>query len=568
MNEISAVPEIPKTYFTDAWNLFKSAITSIFLNAELTMNIEMLYQLVENICFLQMDKELFDLFSKEVFTRIQENIKELYNATDSNDYLKIFEVFWSKHKEQVMRVRQIFIPLERNYMIKKESSKSIEVLCNQLFDKACNNKPEIIKKLLDSILIEIRNERNNLPSKESQRLLKNSIGVLMNYYKNEFEDCLYEETRDYYIKESEEMISKSGIKEYLLYVNDRIKDEEERANMYLDHTIGGKLQKVLRDTIIKKHAIPLINEGLEVLLKEEAVSEITNLYNIMRSVNEVDALSKAWTSYLLKEGRVIMQSKEKSDVIVEKLLNFKESMEEILKISFESQVTFKLALKSSFEAFLNSDNAAEYLAKYLDHFLSSKTNSINAKSEILRTKSLKNMLNYNTINKDQPQEERKHHKNTKESKKEVISQNKESASEMEDIETGLQNNIKILLEKCMGLFSFILDKDMFEAFYLQRLGKRLLFNKITIPEYEKYLLERLKEECGVSCTMKADAMFQDIQTNEKYSKGFNTYLKKHNIPLPKVKFTPLILTLNSWPTLPSTPICLLKEITSIITIIS
>ena len=167
-------------------------------------------------------------------------------------------------------------------------------------------------------------------------------------------------------------------------------------------------------------------------------------------------------------------------------------MDTILEKSFENDTHFKMASKSSFEEFLNANanRSAEYVAKYLDTYLNSDyLKKVNNKTE---------------------------------------------------------EEIKQIIDNSMPLFKFILNKDIFEAFYLRRLCKRLLFHKIVSSDCEKYLLGKLRDECGPNYTRKAEAMFQDIIITEEISKGFADHVVKQEIITP-IQFTLAVLTFGSWP---------------------
>ena len=79
---------------------------------------------------------------------------------------------------------------------------------------------------------------------------------------------------------------------------------------------------------------------------------------------------------------------------------------------------------------------------------------------------------------------------------------------------------------------YLQDKDVFERFYKQHLGKRLLMGKVTSDESERSLLSKLKTECGYQFTSRLEQMFTDIKTSHDTMAMFKAYLAENNTQLP------------------------------------
>ena len=156
-------------------------------------------------------------------------------------------------------------------------------------------------------------------------------------------------------------------------------------------------------------------------------------------------------SYLLKEWQNILEVKGKKQIdhilkeekshIVENLMAFKQKSDKIIEVSFKNNSEFKMGQKKAFENFLNieANKIAEYMAKYLDLHL---------------RKSVKTKIIY-------------------------------SDEEMES-----------MIQDTLTIFKFSQAKDVFQAFYLKGLSKRLLQKRSLSNDAEKYVLFVLKKECG------------------------------------------------------------------------
>ena len=420
----------------------------------------------------------------------------------------LFDDFWKELKNRVSKLKRIFLALERSYMIRDHKCKSIWKFSMHLLRLICKEKPAIIEKLLNSIKVLIEKERKTNPIKESQQILHSGIEILMelDQYVNPFEEMLSLYTKIFYENESKAEVAKNDIKGYINYINKRIKDEHERVVAYLDLSTGPKLQLILEKTLIWTHIDILIGCGFNTLIDENAVPELKALYEIIRDINYMEELKKSWMNYLCEKGLSILELKKNSEEIVEDLITFKINMDNILTMSFESDKNFKLTLKSSFEKFLNNNanKSAEYVAKYLDMYLNSDA--------------------------------------------------------LKKIKKRSEDEIKLVIDRCIPLFRYILNKDIFEAFYLRRLCKRLLFSKSVSSEREKYLLDKLRDECGSNYTRKAEAMFQDMEVTKEMSQGFEQFLNNKTVPMGDMQFSAAILTLGSWPFESFLPIPLPKQV--------
>lgn len=55
-----------------------------------------------------------------------------------------------------------------------------------------------------------------------------------------------------------------------------------------------------------------------------------------------------------------------------------------------------------------------------------------------------------------------------------------------------EQEIEAVLDKCMVLFRFLQEKDVFERYYKQHLAKRLLLDKSMSDDSEKNMISKLK----------------------------------------------------------------------------
>merc|ERR1712029_446083 len=195
--------------------------------------------------------------------------------------------------------------------------------------------------------------------------------------------------------------------------------------------------------------------------------------------------------YVKERGRVIVVNPEKDKTMVQELLDFKDKLDLIMSDCFNSNSNFIVAMKESFETFINvrQNKPAELIAKFVD-------TKLRAGNKV--------------------------------------------ASEEE---------LEKLLDKIMVIFRFIHGKDVFEAFYKKDLAKRLLVGKSASVDSEKSMLSKLKAECGAGFTSKLEGMFRDMEL----SKDINSAFKHHmdhlsNASDYKIDLTVSVLSMAYWPT--------------------
>ncbi len=154
---------------------------------------------------------------------------------------------------------------------------------------------------------------------------------------------------------------------------------------------------------------------------------------------------------------------EQDKVMVQSLLDFKDSMEAACASSFAGAPALSLALRSALETAINTrqDRPSELVAKYVDGKMRSASGGAGWERELERT-----------------------------------------------------------MDRVMSLFRCIHGKDVFEAFYKKDLARRLLLGKSSSTEMEKAMVARIKGECGAAFTSKLECMFKDVELSKDINAKF------------------------------------------------
>lgn len=117
-----------------------------------------------------------------------------------------------------------------------------------------------------------------------------------------------------------------------------------------------------------------------------------------------------------------------------------------------------------------------------------------------------------------------------------------------------ETEVDRLLQRCMLVFSHLLDKDMFADLHRANLGKRLLTKRSTSSDSEKLLVGLMKMQCGAQFTSKLEGMLNDytyatsssLQEYDAALKAWQTQQTSRAVK--QISFTNTLLTASFWPT--------------------
>ena len=105
-------------------------------------------------------------------------------------------------------------------------------------------------------------------------------------YEEEFEKLLLKETTDYYRAESQKLISEVDCGAYLSKANDRLVEEIDRVQNYLNSSTEEKLiEKFLDEYIGDAHSQELLqmeNSGLVHMIRNNKLNDLTLMFNLFQ----------------------------------------------------------------------------------------------------------------------------------------------------------------------------------------------------------------------------------------------------------------------------------------------
>jgi cullin 3 len=227
--------------------------------------------------------------------------------------------------------------------------------------------------------------------------------------------------------------------------------------------------------------------------------QIQNI-SIDKNVTPITIFRDFLKQYMIKYGLDIMNDTEFQNKLnpvkfIQSLLDFRDEIMFIIEMSFHNDKDIHRVLKESMEFIINNDknksNFAESLCIYIDHQMK------------LSLKSISDM------------------------------------------------NVDFLLSKCLLLFRFLYDKDIFESFYKIYLQKRLLSGKSNYnEELERNMFAKLKSECGHQYITKLEIMLADLKISSDFMVEYKRSLGSSSTVSP-VDLEVSFLTSSCWPTVSS-----------------
>lgn len=520
-------PTLPPDFQAKTWELLETStikilstnfISSSNSNNPLIYSQEHLYKSVENLCINRFAeptyKKLEMLLEKNMRLNVLGKLKDFVRecAEDLDAFIgNVLEV-WSNICRQMLVIRNIFLYLDRTYVLQTVGLKSIWELGIDLFREIIifgggngGDDGGIKLKLGMGILRQIECERNGELINRSN--LKQIIRIYteISIYTTQFEPLYLNSTLEFYRNLFViDITNGESCQYYLKTVNERIKEETERCSGGASSTAGreGYLDEISRKGSVSivmgclvKDKVDDILKGFEDLMNSDSAEYVKTMYQLLSGVGCISNLNIKFGQYIMKYGLEIINDPN-SEELINHLLKFKKRLDNHLKSSFLSDTTFQSTLKKNFENFMNHTPSnptinisphrpAELIAKKADVILRSK---------------------------------------------------KEDEKEVEEV-----------LEEVLCLFRFINGKDVFEAFYKKDLAKRLLLETSSSVDSEKKMLMKLREECGPGFTSRLEGMFKDIGISREIMNSLKSNAKFQE-KIGKIDLYVNVLTHGFWPT--------------------
>ncbi|GAX74771.1 hypothetical protein CEUSTIGMA_g2218.t1 [Chlamydomonas eustigma] len=491
---LKAKPTLPENFEEATWSKLQEAIQAVHGKKRVSTSLEELYMAVQDMCMHKMADKLYIKLQQECDAHIKVQVEALQTMLqlDAVAFLDRVDVMWRDHCSQMLTIRQIFLYLDRTHVLATTTAKSLFDMGLQLLGRHLQEKPQVQLHAVQGLLTLVERERKG--ESVDRVLVQNLVRMLgsLGTYLEAFQKPFLEDSHRFYQVEGVALMSEILVPEYLLHCEKRLSEEFERCTQYLDLSTRRPLIQAVEKQLVAEHLPAILERGLAALMDANRVEDVARLYVLSTRVGALDAMRAVFKDYVRSTGLRLVKDEDKDKEMVERLLELKSRLDEVLQKSLQRNESFSNSLKEAFESFINQrqNKPAELIAKFIDGRMRSGSKA------------------------------------------------------------GSEEEIEAMLDRVLVLFRYIQGKDVFEAFYKKDLAKRLLMGKSASIDAEKSMISKLKAECGSQFTNKLEGMFKDTELSADVMNAFRQSTH-FNLRLPPgIDMSVSVLTAGFWPTYP------------------
>jgi cullin 3 len=464
---------------TDAqWSILSKGLEEIYKHNESQLSFEELYRYLELMrnAYLMVIAKDGDRLYKSLKGFITQQLEELVrlririppsrpSVNDCEVYLRAVVDVWEEHTTALGMIRDVMMYLDRTYLPPRHLPLTYDVGL-ELFRIAVLGSSSVKDYLTQSIVSLVTFERDS--ELVDRSLLKSAIDMLSSLssgsavsrsetcYDSLLQPALLEATRLYYQQKSLELISNNDAPQYLILVQHKLEEEQQRSPPLLEKTMS-QLIPVVQEELISKHIETIIEMkgGFIEMINEKEFDQLTTIFTVLGMVSEGHHnLSTKLGQYVKQLGKYHNECGLGVQEWMNAILQLKQQFDKVLNFlpdpAFEAQVN--VALQDIVSTYPKS---AQVISSYAD----------------------------------------------------------------KGIKSCLKGEQLPVVENVMTVFRYLNEKDIFERFYKHMLAKRLL-SKNVHEDLEKEMLSALKAECGYQFTAKLEGMFQDMKLSAEISNEF------------------------------------------------
>jgi cullin 1 len=226
----------------------------------------------------------------------------------------------------------------------------------------------------------------------------NLNNACLDYYKEQFEIPLLAATEAYYARESDSFVVENSVSDYLKKVEERLEEEEDRAERYLHPTTRRLLITKCEHALIHAHA-GLMWENFKSLLEYDKYEDLRRMYTLLSRIPEgLGPLRRNFEEHVKRTGLAAVSDLVGTDfaaietiepkAYVDALLEVHSKSSETVERSFEGDAGFVTSLDSACRGFVNRNavtgnspsKSLELFAKYVDALL--RKNNMSEESDL------------------------------------------------------------------------------------------------------------------------------------------------------------------------------------------
>lgn len=399
---IRAFPaSMDEKYVNSIWLMLKNAIQEIQKKNNSGLSFEELYRNAYTMVLNKYGEKLYTGLKEVVTEHLTQKVRKDVLHCLNNNFLSVLNQAWNDHQTAMVMIRDILMYMDRVYV----QNYNVEPVYNLgliLFRDTVVRYPQIKDHLRQCLLEMVHKERRGELTDRSA--IKNACQMLMTLgiesravYYEDFEDPFLQQSAEFYRRESQNFLAENSASVYIRKVDERIKEESERANHYLDKSTEPRIVSVLEEELISAHMKTIVemeNSGVYHMLKHDRHVDLKYMYKLFHRVQlGLMTIADCMSSYLREQGKNLVtlqecdstattvaavapasnaaaaeeQSAKTPIVFIQSLLDLKERFDHFLRVSFNEDKLFKQRINSDFEYFVNlNPRTPEYLSLFID----------------------------------------------------------------------------------------------------------------------------------------------------------------------------------------------------------
>lgn len=484
-----------------------AAIDKIHSRNASQLSFEELYRTAYNLVVERHGEALYRRIEKSLREHLRKQHDKLKQVSDPF-LLESLASMWEDHVRSMSMIRDVLMYLDRSWVQMQPDMLPVYDRGSSLFLHEIVQSTDLAKRIVSLHLDHLHRKRkgelvDTKAIRTSYRMLVDLGGRSRKVVEELFETPFLHATEEYYGQMSLEALDNMTAPNYLQFAAKKLEEERKLAEIVFPD-LQSKLNKVVQKELITKHSKTILEmrgSGFISMIQENMVDNLGLLFVLFEAAIGSSALldsAQMLQQFIQSSGESIVQNpfsgdgEESSGVslsqaavsVVTSLIQEKDKYDNLVRNSFNNHKSFQKATKEAFEGFMNQNvKCAHFLAIFTDELLSGKVKESN-------------------------------------------------------------DNIESVLDKVVGLFRFLSDKDVFESYAKQHLAKRLLNQKSISQDFERTMIAKLKNECGHQFTSKMEGMFKDMALSTDASQKFKASGLAMGMDL---EFNISVLTSGFWP---------------------
>ena len=138
-------PQLPATFEADNLVRLRDAVRAVQLAAPVACSLETLYRAVEDLCLHKLAPQLYVQLQQECDRHASARLAELasWAGLDAAAFLDHLRRCWQHYCSQLLLIRQIFLYLDRTYVVTNSAARSLFDMGLQLFRSHLAEHPEV-----------------------------------------------------------------------------------------------------------------------------------------------------------------------------------------------------------------------------------------------------------------------------------------------------------------------------------------------------------------------------------------------------------------------------------------